>query len=161
MAIDLPTEFYAWITRDLFELSLLIRYVLISPDNLRKFAAELAVDEIEMLQGMREIVQPEQVELKEAIENRIKQVQEILAKHQMIPSKPIPVARLAKATNMEKEYRAFFKLYSKYVHPSCWLLMGSRERIHSPWIRDTFLIQAQYYTGIISKVVSDATGIEV
>jgi len=154
-----PTEYYAWITRNLFEIYLIILYILSSPEHLRNFFKQRAMDEIQILEGVKELAEsPHQQEVI-ILESRINEIKKVLFKHEAQMTKHLPTAKLAKITGMEKEYKAFFKLYSKYVHPSSWVVNAKPEEAHSPEFRNIFLIQAQLYTGFIAKKVSDETNI--
>lgn len=161
VTLDFPTEFHAWIARNLFELSILARYVSLSADNLKEYSTELPNDEIEILEGMKEIVPPEEKATLHDITDRITALKNVTANYDRVLHRYKSTANLAKKTGMEKEYNAFFKLYSKYVHPSAWLIHGSTERVHRDEIKKTFLVQALLYARIISKIVSDETGIGV
>jgi len=159
--LDYPTEFLAWIARNLFELSLLVRYVSLSPDTLKEYSTELANDEIEVLEGMKGMVPADENATLHDITDRIKALKNVTANYDRVLHKHKSAAELAKGNEMENEHKAFFKLYSKYVHPSAWLIHGSTERVHRDEIKKTFLVQAQLYAGIIAKIVSDETGIGV
>lgn len=54
-------------------------------------------------------------------------------------------ASQAEAVGEKAEYEAFFKLYSKYVHPSSFLLNGNPKSVHSPVFFNILVIQAQRY----------------
>jgi hypothetical protein len=110
---------------------------------------------------MKWIVPPEEKVILHDITDRIKELNNTTVKYDRTLHKHKPTAILAKETGMEEEYRAFFKLYSKYVHPSAWVIHGSTERVHRFEIKQTFLVQAQRYAGSIAKIVSDETGIGV
>ncbi|MGH7492959.1 MAG: DUF5677 domain-containing protein [bacterium] len=73
--------------------------------------------------------------------------------------RPLRLSELAKKVDMEKEYKAFFKLYSKYVHPSSWIIIGAEEEINGSMYRDTFLLQLQVYASMILQKVTEETGV--
>lgn len=52
---------------------------------------------------------------------------------------------LATRTGAEDEYRGFYKLYSKYAHPSAYLLFADRREVWSGYVRDIFLDRAVRY----------------
>ena len=151
---------YAWIARNLFELNLIVKYILLSPDNVAKFGNERVQDELEMLERILEI---KEIDEDEALtfKNRIKRLKQTADKHHRTLSKPLPIWKLADATDMGDEHKSYYKLYSKYVHPSSWLINGPQDVIYSSEIRNTCLVNAQIYAGNIARMISDETGINV
>src|SRR5207237_306565 len=77
------------------------------------------------------------------------------AKHGVAESRPLAVSVLAKQTGNQDEYEAFFKLYSKYVHPSAWLVFARVDEADTPAFRNVFFIQAQYSGAKILKLIQD------
>lgn len=65
------------------------------------------------------------------------------------------VGMLAKKTGNKEEYDAFFRLYSKYVHPSSWLINAQVNDSDNPVLRNVFLLQSQFYTTYLLKVASN------
>ena len=61
---------------------------------------------------------------------------------------------LARRTGAEDEYNGFYKLYSKYAHPSAYLLMADRRHVWSGYVRDIFLDRAVRYAGHCATVMS-------
>ncbi len=89
--IDFSAEIYAWITRNLFEVYLLIKYVSVSPQNLKAFLAQKATDEIAMLEGIAGLAnQPDNAQVK-ILNERIRLLRNTLQKHDLPEAK-----RLAK-----------------------------------------------------------------
>ena len=150
------TELLAWSARNLFELNLLVRYVLQSEGHLHHFAGQCGKDEVQILEGV--LVLSENALNPEAkfLQDRIKEVKKTAARHDLELKNPISVFDLAKAVGVTTEYKAFFKLYSKYVHPSSWIVNGASERIHADEFRNIFLIQAQLYAGDTYQRISKA-----
>ena len=50
---------------------------------------------------------------------------------------------LAQATDREHEYQTFYKFFSKFVHPSSWLVNGQRERTGASGYRNLIVGLAQ------------------
>jgi len=57
----------------------------------------------------------------------------------------LSVRDLAKAVGHEEDYRALFKLYSKLVHPSSYLLNRSADEAHGVAIRQILVLKLQLY----------------
>lgn len=62
--------------------------------------------------------------------------------------------KLAGECGADKEYDAFYKFYSKYVHPSAYFLFGDHRRVHSGEVRDIFLDRAVIYTSYCTEEMS-------
>jgi len=154
-AYGFSTEFYAWIARNMFEIYLIVRSVLSSDENAKKFISRHAFDEIDILDGIKKI--PESGHSKETtvIDKRIGVINDLVEKHGMTFSKAPRMAELAGETGLTNDYEGFYKFYSKYVHPSSWLILGDREKVHSSEYRNIFLIMAQFYAGLVAQVASD------
>lgn len=68
-----------------------------------------------------------------------------------LPTKTPSYRQLAASSGASEEYDAFYKLYSKYVHPSAYYLMGDHRQVHSGEVRDIFLDRAVIYAGYCLK----------
>lgn len=71
------------------------------------------------------------------------------SKHPRTPS----FSTLAIQTAAEAEYKSFYKLYSKYAHPSAYLLMADRRAVWSGFVRNVFLDRAVRYAGHCATVM--------
>jgi hypothetical protein len=54
-------------------------------------------------------------------------------------------SEIATRTGAQDEYKSFYKLYSKYAHPSAYLLMADRRHVWAAYVRDVFLDRAVLY----------------
>jgi len=61
---------------------------------------------------------------------------------------------LATRTGAEDEYASFYKLCSKYAHPSAYLLMADRRHVWSAYVRDIFLDRAVRYAEHCATVMN-------
>lgn len=152
---DLPIECIAWISRNLFEMNLIMEYSIQFPEKAKEFALQKGSDEIEILQGTLKLSSSNSNESAILVEERISHLQGVLKKHGKIGIKHFTVAEMARSVGMKDEYDAFFKLYSKYVHPSAWLIFATQEEKSSMVYRNIFLLQAQYYASRILKICED------
>lgn len=153
-SIELP----AWCARNLFELNLILRFVLQSEENLKNWMGQLATDEIQILEGILELAEEKNDPRVKILNERITEIRRLGSKHKIELKPPIPISGLASKVGMQSEYRAFFKLYSKYVHPSSWIVNGPKERIDSLEYWNTFVIQAQIYATDTYERVSEKAG---
>ncbi len=60
-------------------------------------------------------------------------------------SKQLNTKDLANKVGLIKEYEAFFKLYSKFIHPTSFLINSNPDTIHSLQFKNIFLMQFQDY----------------
>jgi hypothetical protein len=146
--IKAPTEQVAWVARNLYELNLRVHYILISKENVDRFFAESISDEIELLRSMKTL-QPSggNVANLKLIDDRIAARVARLEREGLAPVKSMGSWELAKEIGAEREHQAFYKLYSKYVHPTGYLL--NRRTGRMPKINELvdriLLVNAQQY----------------
>jgi hypothetical protein len=117
--LDTPLEVLALSARNSFELWLRLTYIVASDANCQCWRDEALTDQLQVYEAILTLDGPEEVKavLRAEIE-RVKQhgVAVGLATGQ----KPMMAGDLAKAAGHKAEYDAFYKLYSKLVHPSSW-----------------------------------------
>ena len=151
-------EFHAWTARNLFEACLLCEYLLSDPPKAKEFTAQKAKDELQINEGFISLsADHNDFNLRPVIE-RNEHIRRALAKHSLPEARYWSVPFLVEKTHNETEYDAFFKLYSKYVHPSAWLVLAAPDEADKPELRNVFLVQAQYYGARILKLTQDFSG---
>ena len=120
---DLPIEYNAISARNLFECYLLIAYIISEPSKAKEYLSQKAYEEFEISEGFLSLKTANTPETSmKLIQDRMNYVKDLMNKHELTPSKSWHVSYLAEKTNNKLEYKAFFKLYSKYVHPSSWIV---------------------------------------
>ena len=142
LRIDLHA--FAWRVRNIFEGFLLLEYTTKSAQNAKIFVAQKIADEITILEGVLSLdptSQPDNTE----ITRRKDKATAVLAKHGINKASPWRVDFLAAQTNHSSEYGAFYKLYSKYVHPSAWTILSAADEYNNKDYWEVFIIQAQLY----------------
>ena len=82
-------------------------------------------------------------------------IKELMQKHGVPLERHWTVSYLAKQTNNKAEYESFFKLYSKYIHPSSWIVNSQANEYDNPIFRNIFVLQGQHYASCIQKLVSN------
>jgi len=151
-----PIEFCAISARNLFECYLLIAFILSDPSKAKEFTGQKASDELEISEGFLSITKPgtQDASIK-LIRDRMSSVKELMGQYEIPSKKHWLVSFLAKQTNNKVEYEAFFKLYSKYVHPSSWIVNSLPEDYDNPVFRNIFLLQGQHYASCTQKLVAE------
>jgi len=152
-----PTEQIGLVTRSLFELNVITRYVLISEENLIRFVAEGAFDKIQILEGLLELRETSSKENVKIIEEEITRLRTIVKDSNLILKKPESIIIRARMAGLEQEYKALYKLFSKYIHPSSYTINAGYKEIHGSGIRNIFLIHAQLYAGDTFRLIKEAT----
>ncbi|MBI2840748.1 MAG: hypothetical protein HYX75_20715 [Acidobacteria bacterium] len=139
-------QILAFCARNVFEINLRTRHVLQSAANLQQWMAECVADNIEVLEGilqLRDTASPGDIAI---LETEIERLRSVARRHGITDSaKLLAVPDLAKAVGQEVEYRALFKLYSKLVHPSSYLLNRSADEVRESVIRQILVIRLQLY----------------
>lgn len=153
---QLPIEFIAISARNLFECYLLIAFILSDPSKAKVFVGQKASEELEINEGFLSLTKPSTPEATiKSIQDRMTYIKELMKNHEIPIEKHWTVSFLAKQTNNKDEYEAFFKLYSKYIHPSSWILNSQATEYDNPVFRNIFIMQGHHYASCIQKLVSN------
>jgi len=149
-----PIESIAISARNLFECYLLIAYVIDEPSRAKEFISQKAFDELEINEGFLSLTNSSTPDISiKMIQNRIDYIKELMKSAELTPSRHWNVSHLAKQTNNKIEYDAFFKLYSKYVHPSSWIVNSHDYERENPIFKNIFFSQGQIFTTRIVKLI--------
>jgi hypothetical protein len=151
-----PIEFCAISARNLFECYLLVAFILSNPSKAKEFVGQKASEELEINEGFLSLTKPDTPEeIIKSIRDRMTYIKELMKKHEVPIKRHWTVSYLAKQTNNKVEYEAFFKLYSKYIHPSSWIVNSQTNDYDNPVFRNIFLLQGQHYASFTQKLVSN------
>jgi len=153
---DFPIEYNAISARNLFECYLLIAYIIKDPSKAEAFLSQKAYEELEINEGFISLKTANTSETSiKLIQDRMDYIRELMKNHGLTPSKSWTVSHLAEQTNNKLEYKAFFKLYSKYVHPSSWMVNSLKNEYDNPVFKNIFILQGQHYASCITKLISE------
>jgi hypothetical protein len=147
----------AFCTRTVFELDLRLRHVLLSEANLKTWIAEAAKDRLELLEGMIALGETGDSKV-QVLRGEQKRIEAIIAKHQLRQARPLAVATLAQEVGLEEERKSLFKLFSKLVHPSSYLV-NSGNIMSDTQMRHVLLLHFQLYLLDLVKRVTDELGV--
>jgi hypothetical protein len=149
-----PIEHIALAARNLFECYLLVAYVIDNPSRAKEFISQKAFDELEINEGFLSLTTTttSQTSIR-MIQDRIDYIKKLMKSAELTPSRHWNVGNLALQTNNKIEYDAFFKLYSKYVHPSSWLVNSHDHEYDNPVFKNIFFSQGQIFTKRIVKLI--------
>ncbi|MGV3696325.1 DUF5677 domain-containing protein [Flavobacterium sp.] len=149
-----PIEHIAISARNLFECYLLIAYVIDEPSRAKEFISQKAFEELEINEGFLSLTTKTTSETSiKMIEARMDYIKKLMKSAELTPSRHWSVSHLAVQTNNKIEYDAFFKLYSKYVHPSSWIVNSHDYEYNNPVFKSIFFSQGQIFTNRIVKLI--------
>ncbi len=138
-------DLVALCARNLFELSLILRWVLSSEDNLAAWRGQAAYDEAEVFESFLKLKSDAGKETYQAVGTRVRECKEWAISNGLPPMPFKRVDLMAQQINALDEYEVFYRLYSKFVHPSSLLLNGDRNTVQNPVIFNILVSQAQLY----------------
>jgi hypothetical protein len=122
--VDDHASILALATRNLYELRLRVEYMIADTEKFIEWQAEAATDKIEVLEGILELRAGDGSESQRAILTaEIARIRGALDRHHFSELLRIPSSgTIAKALGRTDEHRSLFKLLSKLVHPSSYLI---------------------------------------
>lgn len=151
---NIPIEYIAFSARNLFECYLLVDFILKYPSKAKVFISQKPYEELEINEGFLSLKTENTSETAiKMIHDRIDYIKKLTKDYDLTPRRRWSVSHLALETNNKLEYDAFFKLYSKYVHPSAWIMNSHDYEYDNPVFRQIFISQGQFYADHIVKSI--------
>jgi hypothetical protein len=153
-AIGNHISILALATRNLYELNLTSRSIIQSKTNLNNWNSEAITDKIQVLEGILGIQTASDLpEPKRILQAEISRLKEIRTKHELPEiKKPASAGQIAKNLDSDEEHKSLYKLFSKIVHPSSYLV-NDYQNSASIEIIIILQIQGQIYAhDTISKI---------
>lgn len=155
--LDTPIQVLALATRNTFELWLRFKHVTTTDQNCQRWRDENLTDQLQIYEAILKLPGPE--DSKAVIREEIRRVTELASKRGLKPSgNVLQAGDLAKELGELEDYTAFYKLYSKLVHPSSWLV-NSPTAVTTPMYRQTLVANAQVYGWRLLQAVEDEFGV--
>jgi len=135
-------EEVASICRNIFELVLTVKYYETTEDDAHAFLLQADVDKILIHEGILEWLR-----VTDPNSPMIRNLNHLTtSKQQGVKPPPRPTVRqMAEKVNMTVEYDGFYKFYSKYIHPSAWIINKPIEELESPGYREILVMQSFIY----------------
>ncbi|RZJ33968.1 MAG: hypothetical protein EOO51_11460 [Flavobacterium sp.] len=156
-----PIEHIAISARNLFECYLLVNYIIEDSCRAKEFISQKAFEELEINEGFLSLTTAATSETSiKMIRDRMDYIKKVMKSAELTPSRHWNVNQLALKTNNKIEYDAFFKLYSKYVHPSSWIVNSHNYEYDNPVFKNIFFSQGQIFTKRIVKLIYKYQGKE-
>jgi hypothetical protein len=140
-------DLLALVTRSLLELLFWVEYVLEAPQNAERFFEEQRIDLAELV---KKAISAFEAEAKEMFDETPEGLAELLA----LKGKRVD------GSKREALDAYTFKLCSKYIHPSSWLLVELKNRLNSEMNWKLFWMMSLRYAAHISALLALAPGRE-
>ncbi len=111
-------------TRSIYEINVRLRSLIADQESLRKWQSEAVTDKVQVLEGILLLANnSENLKEQNILKQEIDRLNGLVTKYGLPTIKqPISTGNLAKTVGLENEHNALFKLYSKLVHPSSYLV---------------------------------------
>jgi len=148
--LDDEPDIIAWISRNLMELFFTLRYMYRSRERYDEFVKEQLKD----LKEIEDIIYPNGSPSEDApnkvkaFHSDMKVLWETLEKYGVerdYLKRPNTVKHFAEDAKLLHEYNRDWRIHSKYVHPTSYLLFGRRNFVYGEDVRLFFWVMAQYY----------------
>jgi hypothetical protein len=146
---------FAWRVRNIFECMLILKRVASGVDQAAAYAAQKGSDERSILDGLISLADGSTADTT-LLEQRSQHISKTLAKSGFDRASPWRMDVVAQQVGMKSEYDAFYKLYSKYVHPSSWNVLADPDEYEAPPYWQIFLIQGQLHA---LHIITTAEGV--
>jgi len=122
------TGLAGWACRNLLELDIFTKWVLQSPDNAKRFVADVAIDGTELFQSLKAwLLHYDPGAGAKELDETIWLGYERRKSEGTTGEKHLEVRDLADAVGMTADYKRTVKLCSKLVHPTAWSVISMRE----------------------------------
>lgn len=160
-SLEHATELMAFVTRSLFELNILSKYVLKGEKNLERFLMANVADERDISQGILEVWKDlSEKGFKTAeMEMGVRKVETLMKQNNRLLKKLPNYKDMSITVGLESEYNSFYKLISKYVHPTSYSLNISDEYFHHDVMRNMFILLAHTYAHeTFDRIKRETTG---
>lgn len=145
-SIDEHISILGLATRSLYELNLTIRSVLENQQSSNSWCSEAITDKIQILEGLLSMdTVTEMTKERKILQTEIDRLLNLREKHNLPAIKtPSSASQKAQQLGLSEEHKNLYKLFSKIVHPSSYLVNDS-SKAASIEIRVILQVQAQVY----------------
>ena len=144
-------------TRSLYEINLRTRSVILSEENLRQWQSEVLTDKIQVIEGLLELDTVNTMHTQRAtLRAEVERLTALREKYNLpTVRKPLDAGVIANDLGLSREHKALFKLITKLVHPSSYLI-NDYSNAASDETKAILQIQAQVYAWDTFSRICDA-----
>ena len=123
-SLDSHISVLALCTRNIYEINIRIRSLIEHQDEMAKWQSEAVTDKVQTLEGILSLAnESENINEQRILKNEIERLKGLVQKYNFpVIKQPVSTGNLANKVGQENEHKALFKLYSKLVHPSSYLV---------------------------------------
>jgi len=123
-SLNLHISVLALSTRSQYELNVRLRSVLEDDNEQKKWASESVTDKVQILEGILLLgTELENNQERTIMKQEIDRLKNLRTKYDLPEVKqPASTGSITKTVGLENEHKALFKLFSKLVHPSSYLV---------------------------------------
>jgi hypothetical protein len=146
-----PMDILAANCRNVFELLLVVKYFGTTEDDAHTFLLQAEVDRILIHEGILEwsrAVNPDGIKHMDYFKTS--------KQKGLKPPKYPTVSAMAEKVGMKTEYDGFYKFYSKYIHPSSWLINKPAAELERDGYREILVMQTVTYGHETAKLLGAA-----
>jgi len=151
--IDGDIDLIAWFSRSFLELYFLLRYAFKSDTNVRELL-DYPINELtDIDKAIYEKGKPEKMsEEDELFRKNLHTVLEKVKSAGIIFNKELSISKkIAEESGLLNYYEVYYKLHSKYVHPTPYLLFGEKKFVYSSDALIMFRSLALHFVSVIIK----------
>lgn len=118
----------AWACRNLLELDIFVKWVLLSDANAKRFTADIAIDGTELFESMKEWMKYQEPDVKmPGMDETLRVAYERRKSEGTVGESHLKVSDLAEVVGMTADYKHSMKLCSKLVHMTAWSIIHQFE----------------------------------
>jgi len=146
--------------RSIYELNLRTRSIASSTENMKLWHSEAVTDKFQMLEGLLQLNTIHSMDAqRKVLREEIDRLKELRDKYNLPGVKnPAGAARIAANVGQSDEHKGLFKLFSKLVHPSSYLV-NDYKNAASEEVRGILQIHAQLYAWDTFSRVCDSLSV--
>lgn len=153
ICIEYNVEILGFITRNLFELNLVTRFILRDDKNLKTFISELLTDRKDICEGFMGLSENRANNSYAILINQVREIEKKANEKGYELKKPTKVFKMAKDVEVLDEYNIFYKFFSKYSHATSFVINADPSEKYSIEYRNILIIQAGKYAGDIVYII--------
>lgn len=145
-SLDSHISVLALCTRSIYEINIRIISLIEHQEEMAKWQSEAVTDKVQILEGILSLAnESENINEQYILKNEMERLKGLVQKYGFpVVKQPIGTGSLANKVGQEAEHKALFKLYSKLVHPSSYLV-NDYDGASSIENQKTLQIHAQLY----------------
>ena len=115
----------AWACRNLLELTIFLKFVLLSGDNARRFGDDRLVDGLELVRALRDLELHYDAKASTVVlDTALNEMRAQMTAENVTANKHLEVRKLAELVGLKEDYASVNRVCSKLVHPTSWSVLA-------------------------------------